>query len=221
MDKRNLTLAVVVLIILAGGAGYYFWNKQYVSSPAEDTAPQENVSFFDTFFEKLTPLNKPEQSNLKEYKDSNGIFSIKYPPAWVVKAEKGRLLSGSSLTPPGLLDQYSLEEQQFVKGLVAAATESKDSPEAYYKNLTGGSETGQTESQNLTINGYPAYMVKGNIRGVSYIIYIVSHNNRIVYFNYRTKETEEARRDDIQKSIDFAPYTTDFEAAVHSIKFLK
>ena len=220
MDRKNLTLVVAMLAVLAGGAGYYFWNKQYVSAPTEDTALQENISFFDTFFEKLTPLNKPEQSNLKEYKDSDGIFSIKYPPAWVVRAEKGRLLSGSSFTPPGLLDQYSLEEQQFVKGLVVAATESKDSPEAYYKNLTGGSETGQTESQNLTINGYPAYMVKGNIRGVSYIIYIVSHNNRIVYFNYRTKETEEARRDDIQKSIDFALYIADFEAAVRSIRFL-
>ena len=139
----------------------------------------------------------------------------------VENAEEGKLLKGASLTPPELLNQYPVEEQQFVKGLVVATAESEETPEAYYKNLVAGAETGQTEAKNLTINDYPAYLVKGNIRGISYTIYIVSHNNRIVYFNYRSMEETSAHQNDIKKAIDFGPYLTDLEAIVNSIKFLK
>ncbi len=225
MNKRNLALVIVVLIILAAGAGYYLRHKSVLSTPnissEEVITSQESSSFIDAFFEKLKPSGKPEQSNLKEYKDAAGIFSIQYPSSWVMHSEKGRLLQGTSLTPPELINKYSAEEQPFVKGLIAAATESQETPEAYYKSLVSGIETGQTEARNLTINGYPAYMVKGNIRGISYIIYIVSHNNRIVYFNYRTMETEEAHQDNIKKAIDFSPYVAGFETAVNSIRFLK
>jgi hypothetical protein len=63
--------------------------------------------------------------------------------------------------------------------------------------------------------------LKGNVKGIFYTIYIVSHNNQIVYFNYRSKEETSAHQNDIKKAIDFGPYLTDFEAAVNSIKFLK
>lgn len=230
MPRRNITLAVVVLAILVGGAGYYFWNKKGAlntpsTSTEEGTVSQENSSFFDTFFDKLKSSDKSEganqKENLKEYTDSAGIFSLKYPSSWVVRNEKGRLLQGASFTPPDLISKYSPEEQLFVKGLVVAAADSEESPENYYKSLAVGIETGQTEARDLTINGYPAYMVKGNINGVHYTVYIISHNNRIVYFNYRAKEEESARRNDIQKEIDFAPYVPYFEAAIASIKFLK
>lgn len=227
MSKRSILLAIVALIVLAGGAGYYFWSKKGVLNAPdnvsdEEIVSQEGSSFLDTFFEKLKPSpDKLEQSNLKEYKDSQGIFSITYPSSWVVRPDKGRRLTGASITPQDLLNRYPSEEQGFVKGLVVSADESGESPEAYFKMLVGGGETGQTEAKSLEINGYPAYMVKGNISGISYTIYIVSHNGRLVYFNYRTKEEEVAHQNDIQKSIDFSPYVTDFEAAVHSIKFLK
>lgn len=226
MDKRNLALIIVALIILAGGAGYYLWVKGKVPDISNTVnegkvASQDGTSFFDTFFEKLKPSNKQGQSNLKEYKDVSGIFSINYPPSWVMHNEKGRLLSGVSLTPPELLNQYSAEEQLFVKGLVVAAAESGETPEVYYKNLGSGSETGEIEAGNTTVNGYPAYMVKGLINGISYKVYIVSHNNHIVYFNYRTKEDQSAHQNDIKKTIDFGPYVADFEAAVASVRFLK
>ena len=227
MNKKNIVLTIVVLAILfAGGAGYYFWSKGGVSNTPNtanenEVASQGGSSFFDTFFEKLRPSDKQEQSNLKEYKDTVGIFSINYLPSWVMRSEQGRLLSGSSLTPPELLSQYSEEERQFVKGLVVAAAESQETPEAYYRGLVAGAETGQTEAKNLTINGYPAYLVRGNTKGIFYNIYIVSHNNRIVYFNYRTREEASAHQNDIQKAVDFTPYVSDFEAAIRSIKFLK
>lgn len=218
-------MLLIAILITAAGAGYYFWSKGGASNTSNTTnenevAPQEGPSFFDTFFEKLRPsAESKRQATLKEYKDPAGIFSINYPFSWIVRSEKGRVLSGSSLTPPELLNQYSEEERQFVKGLVIAAAESKDEPESYYKNLVAGAETGQTEAKNLTINDYPAYMVKGEINGISYTIYIISHNNRIVYFNYRTKEEESAHQNDIGKAIDFTSYVSDFEAAVSSIKF--
>ena len=226
MNKRNLILLLVVILIIAAGAGYYFWSKGGASNTPNTANENEVVSqggdsFFDTFFEKLKPSDKQEQSNLKEYKDAAGIFSINYPPLWVTRSEQGRLLKGVSLTPPELLNQYSAEEQQFVKGLVVAATASEETPEAYYKNLVAGVETGQTEARNLTVNDYPAYLVKGNVKGISYTIYIVSHNNRIVYFNYRSMEETSAHQNDIKKAVDFGPYLRDFEAAVNSIKFLK
>lgn len=221
-NRRGLVIAVIAVIILAGGAGYYFWDKEGSSNtliPGEEAA-SEGESFLDTFFEKLKP-NKLGQADLKEYKDPKGILSITYPSSWVVRADQGRRLTGVNITPQELLNQYPSEEQGFVKGLVVSADESKESPEAYFKNLVGGAETGQTEAKEVTINNYPAYMVKGNISGIAYTIYIVSHNNRIVYFNYRTKEEESAHQNDIRKAIDFGPYVTDFEAAVNSIKFLK
>lgn len=225
MTRRNLALVIVVLVILTVGAGYYFWNKKGASNTPstsnQGAVSQEGSSFLDTFFEKLKLSNKPQQPGFKEYKDAAGTFSIQYPFSWVTHSEKGRLLSGASLTPPELLNQYSEEERQFVKGLVFAAAESDKSPQDYYNDLSVGIETGQTEAKNLTINGYPAYMAKGVIKGVSYTIYIISHNNHIVYFNYRTKEDESAHQNDIQKAIDFAPYILDFEAAVNSIRFLK
>lgn len=228
MHKRNLILTIAVLFVLVGGGGYYFWSQGLKPNTPNTNTPSENEvvsqgggSFFDTFFDKIKPTDKPKQPGLKEYKDPAGIFSISYPPSWVMRSEQGRLLQGASFTPPELLNKYSPEEQPFVKGLVAAATESQETPEAYYKNLVVGVETGQTEAQNLTVNGYPAYLVKGDIKGVSYIIYIVSHNNRIAYFNYRTMETAAVRQDDIRKAIDFSPHVADFEAAINSIKFLK
>lgn len=225
MNRRNLILLLVGVLIVAGGAGYYFWRQGQETNitGGAEAASQENGSFFDTFFDELKPSDKPsdkpKQPSLKEYKDPAEIFSISYPSSWVVRSEKGRLLQGASLTPPELLSKYSPEEQQFVKGLVVAAAESDKNSQDYYNDLVAGSETGQTEVKNLTINGYPAYMAKGEIRGISYTIYIISHNNRIVYFNYRTKEEESARQNDIGKAIDFTPHVSDFEAAVNSIKF--
>ncbi|MBI2098822.1 hypothetical protein HYT45_00190 [Candidatus Uhrbacteria bacterium] len=225
MRKGSSILAVVALVILAGGAGYYLWDRERTSNipnvPNEEVIPQEGSSFLDTFFEKLKPSDKPAQSNLKEYKDSKGIFSITYPSSWAVRPDQGRRLTGANITPRELLDRYSSEEQGFVKGLVVSADESEESPESYFKKLVGDGATGQTEAGELTINGYPAYMVKGNISGISYIIYIVSHNDRIVYFNYRSHEEESAHQNDIKKAVNFGPYIADFEAAVHSIKFLK
>ncbi|MEX2033351.1 MAG: PsbP-related protein [Candidatus Colwellbacteria bacterium] len=223
MNRRNLILLLAAVLVAAGGAGYYFWKQGQeanITGP-EEVAPeeQESRSSLDAFFEKFRPGDKANQANLKEYKDSAGTFSISYPSSWIVRSEKGRVLSGSSLTPPELLNQYSEEERQFIKGLVIAADESEESPENYFKNLVTGAETGQTEARNLTINGYPAYMVKGSISGIHYIIYTVSHNNRIVYFNYRTKEEESAHQNDIGKAIDFTSYVSDFEAAINSIKF--
>ncbi|MDP3991683.1 MAG: hypothetical protein Q8P66_02195 [Candidatus Colwellbacteria bacterium] len=227
MNRRNLILLLVVILIIAGGAGYYFWNKKGISDVPDASSEggavsQEGPSFFDTFFEKLGSSDESKkQAGLKEYKDPTGTFRIMHPPAWIVRGEEGRLLKGASLTSPELLNQYSAEEQQFVKGLVVAAAESEETPEAYYKNLIAGAETGQTEARNLTVNDYPAYLVKGSVRGISYTIYIVSHNNRIVYFNYRSLEETSAHQNDIKRAIDFGPYLTDFEAAVNSIKFLK
>lgn len=226
MDKRNLVISFVAVLILAGGAGYYFWSKRVLNIPStssgEVVIPQESSSFLDTFFEKIKLSDKPKQPSSKEYKDPAGVFSINYPPSWVTRSEQGKLLKGASLTPPELIDKYSAEEQPFVKGLVVAATESEESPEGYFRKSVAGFETGQTEAKNLTINGYPAHFVRGNTKGgISYTIYIVSHNNRIVYFNYRTMETEEAHQNDIKKAIDFGPYVADFEAAIASIKFLK
>lgn len=223
MNRRSLILLLVAILIAAGSSGYYFWRqgqKTNITGPEEVAVEEQGGrSFLDTFFEKLRPGDKTNQTNLKEYKDPAGIFSINYPSSWIVRSEKGRVLSGSSFTPSELLNQYSEEERQFVRGLVIAATESKDEPGSYYKNLVVGAETGQTEDKNLTINGYPAYMVKGEIKGISYTIYIISHNNRIVYFNYRTKEEVSAHQNDIGKAIDFASHVSDFEAAVNSIKF--
>lgn len=226
MGKRNLIIPFVAVLILAGGAGYYFWHKRALNIPnisgEEEITSQEGPSFFDTFLEKLGSSDESKkQATLKEYKDPAGIFSIHYPPSWVTRNEQGKLLKGVSLTPPELINTYSAEEQPFVKGLVVAADESKESPEDYFKKSVAGFETGQTEAKNLTINGYPSYLIKGKTKGVSYVIYIVSHNNRIVYFNYRTMETEEVHQNDIKKAIDFGPYAADFEAAIASIKFLK
>lgn len=227
MNKRNLVLTIITLVILAGGAGYYFWNKKGVSDVPDasnegEAVSQEGPSFFDTFFEKLGSSDESKkQAGLKEYKDPTGTFRIMHPPSWIVRGEEGKLLKGASLTPPELLNQYSVEEQQFVKGLVVATAESEETPEAYYKNLVAGGETGQTEARGLTVNDYPAYLVKGSVRGISYTIYIVSHNNRIVYFNYRSMEETSAHQNDIKKAIDFGPYLTDLEAIVNSIKFLK
>ena len=223
MNRRNLTLLLISILIIVGGAGYYFWKQGQETSIAgpEEVATEEQGgrSFLDTFFEKFKPGDKANQTDLKEYKDSAGIFSISYPSSWIVRSEKGRVLSGSSLTPPELLNQYSEEEQQFVKGLVIAAAESQEAPETYYKNLPGGSETSEIETRNTTVNGYPAYMVKGEISGIFYTIYIISHGNHIVYFNYRIKEEESAHQNDIRKAIDFTSYVSDFEAAINSIKF--
>ncbi len=221
-NRRGLILAIIAVIVLASGVGYYLWNKEKVPNilaPGEEIA-SEGESFLDTFFEKLKPSDKREEGNLKEYKDSKGIFAITYPASWTVRPDQGRRLTGVNITPQELLDRYPSEEQGFVKGLAVAADESTESPEAYFKKLLGEAETGQTEAKETTINGYPAYMVKGNIRGTSYTVYIVSRNNRVVYFNYRTKEDESVHQNDIRKAIDFEPYTADFEAAVHSIKFL-
>lgn len=224
MDRRNLILAVVVLIILAGGAGYYFWDKERVLNTPdvsnEEAAPQEGRSFLDTFFEKLKSSDKQDETGLKEYKDSKGIFSITYPTSWIVRPDQGRRLTGANITPQELLDRYPPEEQGFVKGLAVAADESTESPEAYLKKLLGEAETGQTEARELTINSYPAYMVKGSIRGTPYTVYVISHDNRVVYFNYRTREDESVHQNDIRKAIDFGPYVPDFEAAIRSIKFL-
>lgn len=224
MDSRwNLVIVVIALLILAGGAGYYFWDKKQLSNttaPGEEVASQ-GESFLDTFFERLESSDKPGQGNLKEYKDAKNILSITYPASWVVRSDQGRRLTGANITPQELLDRYPPEEQGFVKGLVVAADESDKSPEAYFRDLVGGGYTGETETKNLTVNGYPAYMVKGNINGVFYTVYIVAHNNRVVYFNYRDKEEESAHQNDIKKSIDFTPYISDLEAAINSIKFLK
>src|SRR3972149_9100916 len=225
MNRKNLILLLVVILVIAGGAGYYFWSKGGAlnipgASNEGEIASQEGSSFFDTFFDKLKPSDESKkQTSLKEYKDPTGTFRVMYPPSWIVRSEQGRLLSGASFTPPELLNQYSAEEQQFVKGLVVATAESEETPEAYYKNLVAGAETGQTEARSLTVNDYPAYLVQGNVKEISYTIYIVSHNNRIVYFNYRTKEDESAHQNDIGKAIDFTSYVLDFEAAVNSIKF--
>lgn len=234
MTKRSLALVIVILVILAGGTGYYFWNKRGAlnissTSTGDEAVREESSSFFDAFFDTFrlsdeTSNNSGQQGSkgsLKEYKDPAGIFSLKYPSSWVIRTAQGRRLTGVSITPQDLLNQYSPEEQAFVKGLIAAADESSDSPEKYFKDSLAGFETGQIETKNLAINGYPAYMVKGNINGVHYTIYTISHNNHMVYFNYRSKEEEKARQNDIQKSIDFNPYLADFEAAVNSIKFLK
>lgn len=225
MAKRNLTLTIAALVTLALGAGYYLWNKERVSNNPEafneEAISQEGESFLDTFFEKLKPSDKPEQAALKKYKDSKNIFSITYPASWAVRPDQGRRLTGVNITPQELLNQYPEEERQFVKGLVVSADESEESPENYFRNLVAGAETGETEAKSLTVNGYSAYMVKGNVKSVFYVIYTISHNGRIVYFNYRTKEDESAHQNDIKKSIDFGPYVTDFEAAVHSLKFLK
>lgn len=213
-NKRGFVITIIAVVILAAGAGYYLWHKQGATN-----AP--GGSSLDTFFGKLGISGRLGQAGLKEYKDDKGIFSITYPASWTVRADQGRRLTGVNITPQELLDQYPPEEQGFVKGLIASADESNKSPEEYFRDLVGGGETGETEVKNTTINGYPAFMVKGNVNGVFYVIYIVSHNGHVVYFNYRAKEEESARRRDIKKAINFEPYTADFEAAVHSIKLLK
>lgn len=219
MDKKRLTLVVAILVVLAG-VGYYAWSKnEDIAGPAsEEAALEEGGSFLDNFFEKLK-LGEEKQANLKKYEDAKGILSITYPSSWVVRPDQGRLLTGANFTPAELIAKYAPEEQQFIKGLVVGAGEASETPEDYFKKITAGASTGQTESANLTINGYPAYRVKGSINGTDYVVYVLTHNNRVVYFNYRTKEGEQAHQNDIQKAVDFGPYVADFEAAIHSIKF--
>ena len=229
MDKRILVLVVVVLIVLAGGAGYYFWNKRDALNAPEPTdasikeriIPKAGASLLDPFFEKLNPADKTEQANFKEYKDPQGILSLTYPASWVVYPDQGRSLTGANFTPAELIAKYAPEEQQFVRGLAVGAGETNETPENYFKKITAEALTGQIEAANLTINGYPAYRVKGNINGTDYVVYIFTHNNRVVYFNYRIKESEKTHQSDIQKSVDFSPYVADFEATINSIKFLK
>ncbi len=223
MNKRNLVIIIVTLLIIAGGAGYYLKKEKRLASPNTETAaPQANNSLLDTFFNNFSPSKKSEnQPSLKEYKDSAGTISIQYPASWVVRGDQGRILSGASFTPSDLLNKYPVEEQKLVKGLVVSAIQSKETPENYYKSLVAGLGTGETEHRKLTINGYQAYLTKGNIKGISYTIYLVSNGNYITYLNYRTREDELAHQNDIKKAIDFSPYTADFEAAINSIKFLK
>lgn len=230
MDKRNLVVSLIALLIIVAGAGYYFWHKEGGESntPSATDASiegrstsQADNSFIDTFFEKLKPSGEPEQSNLKEYKDPRGILSITYPPSWVVYPEQGKSLAGANFTPAELIAKYAAEEQQFVRGLAVGAGEANETPENYFKKITAEASTGQIEAANLTINGYPAYRVKGDVNGTDYVVYIFTHNNRVVYFNYRIKESEKTHQDDIQKSVDFSPYVSDFEAIIASIRFLK
>lgn len=221
MSQRNLVIVIALLVVL-GGIGYYVWAKKEgnLGVPGEEAVLGRGGSFLDDFFEKIRPGEK-DQSNLQEYKDAKNIFSIKHPASWLVRSDQGRRLTGANLTPQELLDRYPPEEQGFVKGLVVAADESDKSPEVYFRDLVSGGYTGETEAKNLTVNGYPAYMVKGNINGVFYTVYIVAHNNRVVYFNYRTKEEESAHQKDIKKAINYESYVADFEAAIQSIRFLK
>ncbi len=225
MVRKNLTLTVIILVISAGGAGYYFRSKEKIANipntPGEEVVLREGESLLDTFFEKIKPADKQEKSNLKEYKDPRGILSITYPASWVVYPEQGRSLTGANFTPAELIARHAAEEQQFVRGLAVGAGEANETPENYFKKITAEAFTGQIEAADLTINGYPAYRVKGNINGTDYVVYILTHNNRVVYFNYRIKESEKTHQDDIQKSVDFSSYVADFEAVIASIKFLK
>ena len=111
MNKRDLILLLVAILVIAAGAGYYFWNKKGVSDVPDasnegEAVSQEGPSFFDTFFEKLGPSDESKkQAGLKEYKDPTGTFRIMHPPSWIVRGEEGRLLKGVSLTSPELLNQ--------------------------------------------------------------------------------------------------------------------
>src|SRR3990167_2117672 len=112
MNRKNLILLLVAILVIATGAGYYFWKKEgTLNIPATsnegEVVSQEGPSFFDTFFEKLGPSDEAKkQTGLKEYKDPTGTFRIMHPPSWIVRGEEGRLLKGASLTPPELLNQY-------------------------------------------------------------------------------------------------------------------
>jgi len=124
-----LSLVIILVLVIAGGLGYYFFTRQ------------NNISVISDKSEEISPSKIPE--NFVTHESPVG-FSISYPNNWTLKDNKGvdTILGGALILSPGskIAGNYAggkddvIEQYIFINiGATLQAISLKDKIE-YYKN---------------------------------------------------------------------------------------
>ena len=204
-------LIIVLVIILASVAGYFFLMKKFpetIQQIAKPTPAQTQTSESPT-------LDTQNQT----YKGT--IFSINYPKSWIIQNHNCSNIGGTdctNLAPTAAIAYYKQKYSNNSLSLAGfSAAKTDQTPREWLGTIVGGGTF--AEDKQLTINGYSAAFIK-SIRLNAYTdhYYAVANNGNIVYFIFRSYSESHPYGQSVQID-DYSQYLSDFLSIVNSIKF--
>lgn len=205
-------LLILIVVGLLAFVGWYVYHTKRTSSPTKTST---------------TPTLT--QTTTKDYTDTSGTYSLKYPSDWTVKEQPddsawdpslpAHLKSLPAFTPSNLSAGAS---NDLTTDNVQVIAFRSDDPEKLLKLYRGGGVN--ISPKATTINGYPVSYYQdvqpttksGNgSLGYTDDYYAVTHNSITLLFSFREKQTDTST-----SSFDSSNIVPAYTELVKSVKFL-
>ncbi|OGN07838.1 MAG: hypothetical protein A2750_00080 [Candidatus Yanofskybacteria bacterium RIFCSPHIGHO2_01_FULL_45_42] len=211
----NIILVVVLVVILAGVAGYFFLVKK---SPEVAQQPTPTPTQTKTPVSPI-PTPTPVTSTTQNYKGTG--FSVSYPKSWVIQNHSCSDMGGTdciNLAPAAAIAYYKQKYGNDSLSLAGfSAHKTNQTPREWLGTIIGGGTF--AEDKQITINGYSATFVK-SVAPNAYTdyYYAVADKGTMVYFVFRSYSESPPYGQSVQID-DYSQYLSDFRSIVNSIKF--